>query len=314
MSLPSSLNQHRTVSASEVLLSVGLLLLSACDPTVDVLRPSEQYQFSLYGALNVAADTQAIRVGPIDDSLEIGAPPTLNVSVLLENLDTGERVSLHDSLTKLGANDVQVHNYWTTHSIQPSTSYRVSVLRAGDPVTTATTTTPARAPELSHNNAFLLPCVFPGPFDQNQRRDENTFVVEARNVEHIAAANVTYFITYRSSEGILRTVNTYSHYSAVEDKGSLFEIPIFYRSDLVDLNPNPGPVPQCASIEELTHPYARVVVASGGPKWPEDWRGLPLGQIANRDAFSNVQGGHGFVGGVYSDTIRVPVDRRPPPF
>ena len=312
MSLPPLLNGFRAASAASALLIAALLLAPGCEPTVDVFRPSEQYRFSLYGALNVAADTQAIRVSPIDDTTEIGAPPNLNVTVLLENVDTGEQVTLRDSFTMLNGDAARVHNYWTTHPIQPATSYQVTVRSEDEAVTTATTTTPARAPELSQDNAFLLPCVFPRPFGDDKRRDENTFVVTVQNVDRIAAANVTYFISHPPSFGGLETVRTFSYYSAVEDKGPYFEIPVFYRPALVDLNPNPSPFPQCASIAELTYSYARAVVASGGPNWPKDWRGLPLDEVANRDAYSNVTGGHGFVGGVYTDTIRVPVHERPP--
>lgn len=312
---PSPLpNWSRAASAASALLIAVLLLAPGCDPTVDVFRPSEQYRFSLYGAFDVAADTQAIRVSPIDDTTGIGAPPNLNVTVLLENLDTGEQVTLRDSFTTLNGGAARVHNYWTTHPIQPATSYRVTVRSEGETVTTATTTTPSRAPELSQDNAFLLPCVFPSRFEEDEKRAENTFVVEARNVERIAAAKVTYFITYPTSSGGLETVNTYDYHGAVEDKGSHFEIPVFYRPTLFSLNPNPPPFPQCAGIGDLTYPYARAVVTSGGPNWPEDWRGLPLNEIADRDAYSNVKGGHGFVGGVYSNAIKVPVHERPPPF
>lgn len=312
-SLP--LFQRSTSAFATAVLFVAVpLLAQGCDPAVDVFRPTEQYRFSLFGALDVAADTQAIRVAPIDDTTAIGAPPDLKVTVFLKNLDTGEQVFLRDSLTTLasGQRTIQVHNFWTTHPIHPATSYRVIVQRKDETVTTATTTTPARSPTLSHNDAFLLPCLFPRYFDQDERRAENTFLVEARNVEHIAAADVTYFVTYRTPEDSLRISRTFSHYSTVEDKGAYFEIPFFYRPDLVDLNPDPGPEPECVRRNELTHPYALVRVASGGPNWPEDWRGLPIDEIATRNAYSNVEGGHGFVAGVYSDSIKVPVEQRPP--
>ena len=311
----SRLSKWRTaIGLFAAVSTLTVLLFSGCDPTVDVFRPNDQFRYSLYGALDVAADTQAIRVSPIDDSLGIGAPRTLNATVLLENLDTGEQVSLRDSFVTLNGETARVHNYWTTHPIQPTTSYQVTVRSEGEAVTTATTTTPARSPTLSQNNAFLLPCVFPGRFEEGEKRPQNTFVVEATNVDRIAAADVTYFVTFPSSGDSLRLDKTFNNYGAVKDEGGYFEIPFFYRPALVDLNPIPSPSPQCASIATLTYPYALVRVASGGPTWPEDWRGLPISAIANRDAYSNVKGGHGFVGGIYSDSIKVPVHFRPPPY
>lgn len=304
--------QRFTFSIPAAIAVAVLLLAPGCDPTVDILTPSDQYRYSLFGALNVAADTQIIRVEPLGDTTQIGAPPTLNATVLLENLDTGEQVSLRDSLATVGARDVQVHNLWTTYPISPATSYRVTVQEDGETITTATTTTPTRAPTLSRNGSILLPCLFPTtPGDQ--RRAPNTFVVTAQDVDRIAAADVIYPITYMSSEGPIRTRNDYSHYNTIEKVAeSSFRISVFYRQNLENLNPDPppGPMRACAGFEEFTYPYAFMAVASGGPNWPEEWRGLPFDRITSPDSFSNVQGGHGFVAGVYSDTIRVPLETR----
>lgn len=295
-----------------VLLIATLLLTPSCEPTVSVLNPSDQYRFSLFGALNVAAERQVIRVEPLGDSTQIGAPAEFNGTVVLKNLDSGTQVTLNDSLTTVGRRDAQVHNFWTTHPIQPATSYRVTVRSEGEAVTTATTTTPPRAPDLSHNDGFRLPCSFPRSGSSNELRPQNTFIVRTGNVERIASANVIYPITYQTNDGPLRTRNVYSHYRTIDENGDLFEISVFYRPDLANLNPDPPPGPrrECAGREEFTHPHALVSVAAGGPNWPEGWRGLPLDQIANPDAFSNVKGGHGYVAGVYSDTIRVPIQDR----
>lgn len=309
MTLFSTRTQRLEASTLAALLVGFLLVTTGCDSTVNVLRPSDEYRFSLFGVLNVATDTQVVRVEPIGDSTQIGAPPELDATVVLENLGTGQQLSLRDSFTTVGEG-VRVHNFWTTHPIQPATTYRIVVQSQGKAVTRATTTTPAHSPDLSHNDAFLLPCLFPRS-PSEERKAPNTFIVEVRNVEGIAAADIIYPITYRIGQRSLRTRNTFTHYRTVEDKGSFFEVPIFYRPDLVELNPDPAL--KCVSREDFTHPYAIVAVTAGGPNWPKEWRGLPLDHIARTDSFSNVRGGHGFIGGVYSDTITVPVRQRPPP-
>lgn len=297
--------------------TLALLSLPGCDPEVDVLRPSEQHRYSLFGALDVAADTQVIRVDPIYDTTQVGAPSELPVNVVLENLDTGEQVLLHDSLTTLPQGDrtIQVHNFWTSHPIQTSTSYRVAVREDGATITSATTTTPSGKPALDHDNAFLLPCIFPDQCgDNSENIEENTFRITVQNVQHVAGVNVIYPITRALPGDTLRLRHEFSYYAAVEDKGSFFEVPIFYRPELVDIDPGTAPVQTCASRTDFTHPYALVAIAAGGPTWPEHWRGEPLDLVAQPDTFSNVRGGHGFVGGVYSDTIKVPIADRPPPF
>lgn len=308
--LPASTRRILRPILAAVLVTI-LLLTPGCDTQVDILDPSDQYRFSLFGALNVAADTQVIRVEPLADAMQIGAPRQFDGTVLLENMENETQVTMRDSFAMVGTRDVHVHNFWTTHSIQPSTSYRVTVRSDGEPVTTATTTTPTHPPELTHDGGFILPCLFPRGTN-DERRAQNTFVVRARNIEHLASANVIYPITYRTNQGPLRTRNVFSHYDTVQDEGEFFDIYVFYRPDLADLNPDPPPGPrqECAGRREFTHPYALVSVAAGGPNWPDDWRGLPVDEIASTNSFSNVQGGHGFVAGVYSDTIRVPIQDR----
>lgn len=312
MHVPSNFRRRFALPLLAAVVVAALSLSSGCEPTVGVLNPSDQFQFSIYGALNVAADTQVIRVEPLGDSTQIGAPPDIDATVVLENLDTGETVTMRDSFAVVGPDDDRFHNFWTTHPIQPATTYRIAVQRDGETVTSATTTTPARAPELQHDSTFYLPCTF--PTFQNQRVGENTFTVTARNVESIAAAQAIYPITYEDRQTTLRTLNDYDYYDRVRESGDVFDIFIFYRPALVNLNPFPPPPNSqaCVPASLFTYPYALVAVAAGGPDWPE-WRRAPIDEIARPDTFSNVQGGHGFIAGVYSDTIKVPIADRPSP-
>lgn len=257
---------------------------------------------SLYGTLNVAADPQAIRVEPLGDRVQLGAPPEIDVTVTLENLDTGTQVTLQDSLSEVGG-AYSVHNFWTDHPIQPSTSYRVAVKQGGETVTSATTITPANAPALIQTSEFYLPC----------DSENNTFIVLARNIDRLAAAHVIYPITYDlSGQSPIQTLNQYDHSDTIDESGDRFEIYVNYRPALEELNPEPGPGQPCIRKEYFTHSYVLMAVTAGGPNWPE-WRDLPFDQIARPDSLSNVQGGHGFVGGIYSDTLKVPIKDRPPP-
>lgn len=294
-----------TVVAAVLLLSPGCQ-----DPTVDVLQPTDQFQFSLFGTLNVAADTQVIRVEPLDDSMQIGSPRDLNATVVLENSDSGEEIPLRDSLTTFGTGSAAVHNFWTTHAIQPSTTYRVVVLREGMPVTTATTQTPSSPPFLTHtvipDTALKLPCVF-SDNPNLELKSQNSFRITVQNVNRIAAVEAIYPIP----DAPPRSSRFFNHFDGIEeDEEGRLTVSVFYRPDLVDLNPNPPPPPQmkseCASRSDFARPFVQVEVAAGGPDWPA-WRDAPLNAIARPDTFSNVQGGHGFVGGTYSDTIEVPV-------
>lgn len=306
MASSASRTQPRLTPVLAIAVAAVLLLVPGCkDPTVDVFRPTDQFQFSLFGTLDVAADTQVVRVESLDDSIQVGAPPTLDATLLLENLDSGEQIRLQDSLATFGPEPVVVHNFWTTHSIEPSTSYRVAVRREGEPVATVTTTTPARPPDLAVSGTALeLPCTFPED-PNDQLKPQNSFTVAARNVDRIASVVVTYPIP-DAAPYVPRSV---PHLKGVKKFEDLFRITVFYRPDLVALNPDqatPSREPSCASQSDFARPFVKVAVAAGGPDWPK-WRGAPLNEIARPDSFSNVQGGHGFVGATYSDTIEVPV-------
>ena len=287
-----------------------LLLVSGCDPTVDLIDPSEQYRYSLYGVLDVAADTQVIRVDPLGSPSEVGVTSAIDARVVLRNLSSGEEIPLRDSLTTIGAS-TQMQNVWTTHPIQPGTPYRISVMKGDTALTTATTTTPAQPPDLEIGQPIYLPCTFPTPINPN-RESENTFVVLAKNVHQVAAATIQYPIIQPLDEDTLHTWFSRDHFNHVTEVNNRFNVSVFYRSELVSIHPDPpSGSPECPTDSNFFRPAARMIVAAGGPQWPE-WQNASLDDLARPDTFSNVQGGHGFVGGVYSDTIRVPfADRLP---
>lgn len=283
--------------------AVFLLLMPGCDPSVNVLQPSDQYRYSLFGALNVAADTQVIRVDPIGTQTPVGVSEDLDAAVVLRNLKSGTEIRLRDSLTTVAAGTTRVYNFWTTHPIQPGTSYQVAVRRDSLDLTSATTTTPMQAPELTVGSSIKLPCDTRPRF-QDGLIAANSFEVVAHNSEHIAAAITHYPLLYPQGEDTLRTWVARDNYDDVMNEGDRFSISVFYLPELRGLNPESSST--CPPRSYFFRSAARMVVAAGGPRWPA-WRGASLNDLARPDQFSNVEGGHGFVGGVYTDTIDIPI-------
>jgi len=295
-------------------LIAGLVLLLACmtgcETGVDVLQPSDEFRFSLFGTLDVATDTQIVRVEPLGDTTRIGAPEEIDAQVFLENVDTGARVAMHDSFATVAGGVGQVHNFWTTHPIRPGTSYQILVEEDGTTVTTATTTTPNRSPDLLHapdstrDRAFLLPC------ELNTRgsplESRNTFSFRALGVEAVAAVEVFYRVDRPGREAPVRSRFDYLDEVRRQNEGPGFRVPVFYGGDLEDLNRQGT---GCLPRDRLAGSFVPVAVTAGGPDWP-DWQDASLDDIARPDTFSNVSGGHGFVGGVYTDTIRIPIQPR----
>ena len=303
---------HRQATAFTCALIGTLLLCVGCDTSVNVLNPSDEYRYSLFGTLNVATDTQVIRVEPLGDSTRLGAPPEFNATVVLKNLNTGVETTLQDSFTTVGGGIAKVHNFWTTVSIQPDTRYRVSIREDGEPVTTATTKTPVVPPTLRHrpettsDRPFQLPCDI-NPSGEAAESD-NSFSVQASNVTAVAAAKVIYPLSF-----VPQVQSTIGHLSGVEatQQDDVFTVSVHYGKDLLRLNSrNPDPSDlACVPQSAFTVPAARLAVTAGGPDWPP-WLDASLNDLARPDTFSNVEGGHGFVGGVYTDTIRVPIQQR----
>ena len=289
-------------------VALAAALLAACDTSVDVLRPSEEAKYSFFGVLNVTADTQVIRVEPLGDSTQLGAPRDFDGSVVLENLDARTVIPLKDSLTLLGADRHLVHNFWTTHPIKPETRYQVRVEHDGETIASATTSTPGR-PVLTHDSTFFLPCM-PAGYDELRgsfanNRGENTFFVNIGNADRIASIRLTYPVTKQLER---QSPNTFDFTAVAQKSDDGFCIPVYYREHLRQLYQ--GDSTRCLSRSEFRSNHARLTIATGGPDWPQ-WRGAPFNEVARLDTFSNVEGGHGVIGGVYADTMTVPILPRP---
>ena len=103
---------------------------TACDQSFVPIQPSD-LQFSVFGYLDAAADTQWIRVSPLRSTI-LTAPGSLGATVSLEELGTGRTIVLRDSLFRFSANPevgsdgVYLHNFWTTETIEPGATYRFS--------------------------------------------------------------------------------------------------------------------------------------------------------------------------------------------
>lgn len=113
------------VNTYPLLVSICFIsILSACGASFDPLQPNEEYVFSMYGTLDVHADTQWVRVMPIGETLIPESPEPTDVKVFLIRESTGESVVMNDSLFRFGGT-TYVWNYWTTVPIQPDEEYTI---------------------------------------------------------------------------------------------------------------------------------------------------------------------------------------------
>jgi hypothetical protein len=136
-----------------VLLAAALA--SGCDVPFEPYEENTVGPFSIFGYLDLRADTQWIRVTPIRQDL-LPDPAPIDAVVTLEHLGSGHVVTLRDSLFTFAdprLNTVgYAHNFWTTEPLEPEATYRLTAVRSDGSATTALVELPA---EFEVSLAFL---------------------------------------------------------------------------------------------------------------------------------------------------------------
>ncbi len=101
-----------------------IVLLISCDNSIDPFKEGKA-SYSIYGYLAVKQDTNYIRVKDLSSPLLPDSTRTLDGTVILKNLQTGQTQVLQDTIVQFGK--VYTHNFITTLNILPDTKYRVTV-------------------------------------------------------------------------------------------------------------------------------------------------------------------------------------------
>lgn len=145
---------------------VAAALAGGCEQPFEPIQEVDGAVFSMFGYLNLKADTQWIRVMPVRESLLL-EPEPIDAVVTLEHLASGRTVTLADSLFSfpvpgLGS-VVYAYNFWTDEALEPGATYRLTATRSDGEATTATIVMPAdleieyrSGPPFGINNALLI--------------------------------------------------------------------------------------------------------------------------------------------------------------
>ncbi|MCW9707448.1 hypothetical protein [Fodinibius salsisoli] len=124
------------------ILMIGFLIpIAGCESNFEPLQENDQYAYSVYGTLDVYADTQWVRVTPIHDTFISSKVDSNNTKVTLTQTSTGKTVQLNDSLFVFGG-DAYVWNYWTTEEIHPKEEYVIEAEGANGLYSSAQLTVP----------------------------------------------------------------------------------------------------------------------------------------------------------------------------
>jgi len=254
------------------LLLCMITIVVGCDTSFTSTIPSDDHVYSMFGALDPAADTQWIRVEPLAPTTSLGSPDDIAATVTLENVETGQTWQLHDSLMIVQTEPQ--HNFWTMAPIQPETSYRIEAHRADSVATWAETTTPAHPPSMQWIG----------------NTEQSPYELRVYEIDRLAGLKVRYF-------GMLGFIHDVSYYDRMLNTNAGYKTYVH-------------PVPDVDRLGILGADSAEVIAAAGGPNWPrwEVYNRASIKDLALPDSFSNVHGGHGMIAGVYRDTIIAPFD------
>lgn len=275
------LRAPRALSVAAAVLAVALAA-GGCESAFEPFEETD-VALSLFGYLDVAADTQWVRVSALRQG--VGASEPTGVAVTLEHLGTGERTALRDSAFRFPTGAV-VHNFWTARRVEPGTAYRLVATRPDGAAATVRLRTPPLFP-VPDLESGLSPFSSPSnpPTGQSMRITGVEKLADLRIVFELSEPDVTVVVNYlgkvqRTPDGAL-IVGTNTYADVQRALGG--------RDTRV-----------CPGLRRAT-----VFLAAATDAWP-DLLGLDPEELALPSASSNVEGGLGYVGGVASMEGRWP--------
>ncbi len=123
-------------------------LVGGCHEPFQPFLETTEGPFSMFGYLDVGADTQWIRVMPVRQNL-LTDPAPVDAVVTLEDVESGQTVTLRDSVFEFPDVDlggaVYAHNFWTAQRIERGMTYRLRAIRSDGATTSALVEMPADA-------------------------------------------------------------------------------------------------------------------------------------------------------------------------
>ena len=274
------------------LLLAAALLSASCDTSFDVFAESEAH-FSLFGVLDAASDTQWVRLESLQDSLLIDTKP-LDAVVTMTHLATGRRVTWRDSLFRF-IGGAAAYNVWTDEPIAPLATYRLEATRSDGATSAVTVTLPDTFPDPAINvYPFSLINL---PISGNVCARTFDMVV---TLERLAALEITYHVP--TARGPVRKYSVSYVLKAERGANGSFEVTVPWVENLKEL----AALDRDIGLTELLELSAvDLLVAAAGPDWPDN--SLDDETVALPDAVTHVENGFGFVGGVVSKRLSIPL-------
>ncbi|MEX0649362.1 MAG: hypothetical protein WEA56_06820 [Balneolaceae bacterium] len=263
-----------------ILFVCSFLFLTSCDSTFEPLGENDKYHFSIYGFLDVNADTQWVRVGTARQAIDDAPDPT-GITVTLENLQTGEIEEMQDSLFKTQ----DFLNYWTTMDIENEQTYRIKAEGTEGNFSHVDLTTPIALP-----TPLVLENTFP-PYGFSVYIDDV--------VEHIADIQSRWYVILNPETNPVKKTFTFTYRTEmkhVEVYDGTFTVfaPLEDEEDYIEGN---------IGINEYKVAHRQFFVAAAGPEWDENISSIDDLEYFINSTASNVENGLGYVTGIDSKWV-----------
>ncbi len=268
-------------SVSIAFLFIGCyLLLHGCNQSFEPLAENDQYYFSIYGYLDVSADTQWVRIGIPRETLD-DQPDLSGITVTVENMETGEIVELKDSLFT----PENFLNYWTTSEIENEQTYRIKVEGENGKSSHADITTPPELP-----TPLVLENTYP-PYGFSVYIDDI--------VEHIADVQSRWYVILNPETDPIKKTYTFSYRPDVEH----VEVYNGAFTAFAPLDEEEDRIESSVGINDFEVVHRQFFVAAAGPGWNDDISSINDLEYFINSTASNVENGLGYVVGIDSKWV-----------
>ena len=269
---------------------LGFVLFTSCDESFEPMQDNDKYFFSIFGYLDVAADTQWVRITPAREQLNAPAEVP-EMEVILENLNRGETVTMKDSLFASGSGFNYI-NFYTLAGIEPGQSYRVQAKNADGNLSTVTLSTPDEfpTPRLLKDTSFWT--------------DEHIYQIVINGADKLVDVQTWWFIRIESADGVEFKKFTFSYRDRlewVETYGGAHVVEFIFEQEQAEIMDSP--TIRLAPNAEVEFLHQQVYVAAAGPEWNEQIPSLEDLEYSQLELVSNVDNGLGYMVGVYSKVI-----------
>ncbi len=264
------------------------MMIVGCEESVDPVLESEE-AFSFFGFFNPRADTQSVRVFPIEGILEPTDLGPIDAQVKARDLQTGMEYSWQDSVV-IFRNQTIGHVFWSAFQPQHEHTYRLQAERSDGAVTSVDVRVPpVGTVRIGDIRDVSFNVQIPVIWSKIPRILNPLAVYNVRTVSRATGQEFEFRIGVVPPDPVQRDDGSWAvNIEASRDIGELFSV--------LDLRPG-------LDILKLDNIDLKVFVVD------ETWN--PPGGVFDSEVlvepgtFSNVDSGFGFVGGGYIDSYRV---------